>query len=61
MYYKTKFDVALDNLENKRLLGDALLKLRENSQVMPITHPLFSAVYYSHPPLLERLSKMGYS
>ena len=52
---------ALENLENKNLLGDALLKLRENSQVMPITHPLFSAVYYSHPPLLERLSKMGYS
>ena len=52
---------ALENIDNKRLLGDALLKLRENSQVMPITHPLFSAVYYSHPPLLERLSKMGYS
>jgi STE24 endopeptidase len=41
-------------------LGSALLKLREKSHVMPISHPLFSRVYHSHPPLLERLRGMGY-
>lgn len=51
---------ALDHIQDKKLLGDALLKLRENSNVMPISHPAFSTVYHSHPPLLERLRAMGY-
>lgn len=42
-------------------LCSALLKLRERSNVMPISHPLFSSFYHSHPPLLERLSTMGYA
>ncbi len=40
-------------------LAAALLKLRETSQAMPLSHPLFSAFYYSHPPLLERLRALG--
>ena len=36
-------------------LINALRKLREQSRSMPISHPLFSSVYHSHPPLLERL------
>lgn len=40
-------------------LASALLKLRETSHAMPITHPLFSTIYHSHPPLLERLAAMG--
>jgi STE24 endopeptidase len=51
---------ALQNIEDQRKLGDALLKLRENSQMMPLSHPWYSGVYHSHPPLLERLSAMGY-
>ncbi len=51
---------ALQHIEDKRNLGDALLKLRENSHLMPISHPWYSGVYHSHPPLLERLSAMGY-
>jgi STE24 endopeptidase len=51
---------ALQNIEDKRKLGDALLKLRENSHLMPISHPWYSGVYHSHPPLLERLDAMGY-
>ncbi|SMF72510.1 STE24 endopeptidase [Pseudobacteriovorax antillogorgiicola] len=51
---------ALNNVADKKLLGDALLKLRENSHVMPISHRAFSTVYHSHPPLLERLKAMGY-
>jgi hypothetical protein len=27
--------------------------------MLPVTHPLFSRVYHSHPPLLERLRAMG--
>ncbi len=51
---------ALEHIEDKRSLGKALLKLRENSHVMPISHPWYSAIYHSHPPLLERLKAMGY-
>lgn len=53
-------DFALSNIENKKELGNALLKLRENSQVMPISHPLFAKVYLSHPPLMERLKAMKF-
>lgn len=42
-------------------LGAALLKLRETSHAMPLTHPIFSWIYYSHPPMLERLSVLGYA
>lgn len=52
---------ALSNIQDKAKLGDALLKLRQKSHGMPISHPLFSTVYHSHPPLLERLEAMGYS
>ncbi|HEX9189261.1 MAG TPA: M48 family metallopeptidase [Vicinamibacteria bacterium] len=40
-------------------LGSALRKLSEKSLHLPVTHPLYSAVYHSHPPLLERLRAMG--
>lgn len=51
---------ALKHLENKRVLGEALLKLRQKSHGMPISHPAFSTVYHSHPPLLERLKAMNF-
>jgi STE24 endopeptidase len=40
-------------------LGSALRKLREKSRHLPLSHPLYSRVYHSHPPLLERLRVMG--
>jgi STE24 endopeptidase len=40
-------------------LGGALLKLREKSRLLPLAHPLYSRIYYSHPPLLERLRALG--
>jgi STE24 endopeptidase len=40
-------------------LAEALLKLREKSRILPIAHPLYSRVYHSHPPLLERLRAMN--
>ena len=48
---------ALDN--DGTDLRTGLLKLREKSSAMPITHPLFSAFYYSHPPLIERLQALA--
>jgi STE24 endopeptidase len=52
---------ATQHLESSKLLGTALLKLRETSAGMPISHPWYSTVYHSHPPLLTRLVALGYS
>ena len=52
---------ATEQIGNPQELGTALLKLRETSAGMPVSHPLFSAVYHSHPPLLERLVALGYT
>ncbi len=40
-------------------LREALLTLREKSRALPLSHPLYSRVYHSHPPLLERLTALG--
>ncbi len=50
---------ALGNGASATELGSALRKLREKSRLLPLTHPLYSRVYHSHPPLLERLRAMG--
>jgi STE24 endopeptidase len=50
---------ALRNGATATELGDALRKLSEKSRHLPVTHPLYSRVYHSHPPLLERLRAMG--
>jgi STE24 endopeptidase len=42
-------------------LAEALLRLREQSRALPLCHPIFSWVYHSHPPLLERLRALSYS
>jgi STE24 endopeptidase len=42
-----------------RDLAGALLRLRERSRILPLSHPLYSRIYHSHPPLLERLEAMG--
>jgi len=40
-------------------LASALRKLRERSRLLPVTHPLYSRVYHSHPPILERLRALA--
>jgi STE24 endopeptidase len=50
---------ALRNGATAAELGTALRKLSEKSRHLPVTHPLYSRVYHSHPPLLERLRAMG--
>ena len=49
---------AKANLGAGDSLASALKKLREKSNVMPISHPLYSGVYYSHPPMLERIDRL---
>lgn len=47
---------AKENYESgAKYLKEGLLKLRETSNAMPISHPWFSSYYYSHPPMIERL------
>lgn len=56
-------EFAADNFAKENIGGPdnmiaALKKLREKSFVMPISHPLYSAIYFSHPPMLERLRSL---
>ncbi len=39
-------------------LSQALLKLTTTNKSVPIVHPWYSFVYFSHPQLIERLSKI---
>lgn len=62
-WFSRKNEFAADQFAKSTLgtgttLADALKKLREKSSVMPIAHPLFSAMYYSHPPMLERIAAL---
>jgi STE24 endopeptidase len=50
---------ALRNGAGAGDLAAALRKLSEKSRHLPVSHPLYSRVYHSHPPLLERLRAMG--
>lgn len=49
-------DFAKKNIGSGKLLVDALIKMRESNYSMPISHPIYSSMYYSHPPLMERLA-----
>jgi len=49
---------AKSTLGSGQDLMSALKKLREKSSIMPIVHPLYSAMYYSHPPMLERIKML---
>jgi STE24 endopeptidase len=40
-------------------LKQALLALRERSHSLPLSHPLYSRFYHSHPPLLERIQSLS--
>ena len=59
-WFSRRNEFAADNFAKETLgtgatLAAALKKLREKSNVMPIANPYFSAMYYSHPPMLERI------
>jgi STE24 endopeptidase len=50
---------AKETLGSPNDLINALKKLREKSFVMPLSHPLYSMIYHSHPPMLERLRSLA--
>jgi STE24 endopeptidase len=49
---------AVENIGGSTNLCEALVKLSESNQSMPISHPLYSMLYHSHPPLLQRIAAM---
>lgn len=65
-WFSRRNEFAADEFAKKTLgtgenLVSALKKLREKSSIMPIAHPLYSAMYYSHPPMLERIKTLNSS
>ncbi len=45
-------------VQSSEQLADGLLKLRADSKSMPLSHPWFSAMYHSHPPIIERIQAL---
>lgn len=45
--------------ESKEALACALVKLADENKSFPLSHPLSIALYFTHPPLSERLRKLG--
>lgn len=45
--------------ESKEALASALQKLANENKSFPKSHPLFIFFYHSHPPLVERLKRLG--
>jgi len=45
--------------ESKEALCSALVKLADENKSFPRSHPLTIALYFTHPPLVERLKKLG--
>ncbi len=49
---------ACSLIENRRNLHDALIKLSKDNLSNLHPHPFYALVYYSHPPIQERLKKI---
>ena len=45
--------------ESQEALASALVKLADENKSFPLSHPLTIALYFTHPPLVERLKKLG--
>lgn len=48
------------DMGGKENLISALLKLVTENKAFPKSHPMVIFFYYTHPPILERLSALGY-
>jgi STE24 endopeptidase len=58
-----RFEYAADTFANRAMgqtqsLTNALITLNKDNLSVPVVHPLYSFVHYSHPPLAERLLGM---
>lgn len=49
---------AVEHVGKTQTLAEALLRLREKSHALPIVHPWYSMMYYSHPPMIERIGRL---
>ncbi|MBU1669346.1 M48 family metallopeptidase [bacterium] len=56
-YAADEFGSQLGGKEN---LVSALIKLIQENKAFPKSHPLYAFFYYTHPPVLERLTELGY-
>ncbi|MDX1809080.1 MAG: M48 family metallopeptidase [Sulfurospirillaceae bacterium] len=45
--------------ESKEALSSALMKLADENKSFPYSHPLSIILYFTHPPLVERLKRLG--
>lgn len=45
--------------ESKEALSSALIKLADENKSFPYSHPLTIILYFTHPPLIERLRRLG--
>jgi len=45
-------------LVSKKALHSALIKLVKENKSFPKVSKIYSFIYYSHPPILERLEKL---
>ena len=62
-YFSRKNEYAADEFgskcESKEALANALIKLSNENKSFPKSHPLSIFFYFTHPPLVERLKKLG--
>ncbi len=45
--------------ESREALSSALMKLVDENKSFPLSHPLTVFLYFTHPPLVQRLKKLG--
>ncbi len=45
--------------ESREALSSALMKLANENRSFPLSHPLTIFLYFTHPPLVERLKRLG--
>lgn len=58
-YNEYRADEYGSECESKEALSSALVKLADENKSFPLSHPLTIALYFTHPPLTERLKKLG--
>lgn len=58
-YNEYRADEYGSECESKEALVQALVKLADENKSFPLSHPLTIALYFTHPPLTERLRRLG--
>lgn len=57
-FEKQADDFALKLFDNKEAMINTLIKLSKDNLSNLYPHPLYSAFYYSHPPIIERIKRI---